>query len=260
MASRPVPGRLVAACAALSPVPAIAPAQATAPAAASGADAALHDGDALTARVRVTAVEGASGTETVHASLLDESWERAFHIGSGDRKYLIPKDSAGQLLAPESLVLNRRMPLAGSWSAPFPAPPAGQMATLHLPEVEPPGPFPCHAGRPVMSGWRMRLIPLVAGAALAGAAPGRAQTFDPGRMSLSLCRLSVTCRRPRSTWRPAPPPFRPGRGTACSAAATSRGASRAPTSSCPWPAMSCSASTAPCCRQRQNTARPMCPT
>lgn len=101
----------------------------------------LRDGETITVRVRFKSTEGASGREVLYGSISAKSWESDFYILSGDKKYLLMKDANGAPLAPSSLQLNMANPQAGSWSATFPAPPAGQTAILHIGAVEPLGPF-----------------------------------------------------------------------------------------------------------------------
>ena len=103
----------------------------------------IRDGDKLTLRLRMKPVEAAKRTnETVYSSISDQAWEEEFYLLSGDKKYLLLKDSAGKPLASASLMLSvNDAPLAGSWNGTFPAPPAGATATLYLPKIEPIGPF-----------------------------------------------------------------------------------------------------------------------
>ncbi|PZO67770.1 MAG: hypothetical protein DI498_01945 [Paracoccus denitrificans] len=102
---------------------------------------AVRDGDKLTVRVRFKATEGQTGTEVLYSSMSENSWQTDYYLVAGDKKYLILKDSAGKPLAPSSLSLNASNPMAGSWNATFPAPPAGETAMLHIGNVEPLGPF-----------------------------------------------------------------------------------------------------------------------
>jgi len=102
---------------------------------------AVRDGEKLTVRVRFKAAEGASGRQTVYSAMSGQMWKTDFYLVSGDKKYLILKDSADEPLAPSSLVLDGKAPQAGAWNATFPAPPAGEQATLHMLNVEPLGPF-----------------------------------------------------------------------------------------------------------------------
>jgi len=95
---------------------------------------ALRDGDKLTITVRFRPVaKDLSGSETIYNQGVEE-----IYLVSANKKYLILKDGDGKWLAPSYLSLDKGL---GSWSAIFPAPPAGQKATLHMKGVEPIGPF-----------------------------------------------------------------------------------------------------------------------
>ena len=105
---------------------------------------AIRDGDRLTVTVRFKPVKDLSKDEsrdyeTFYSSAMSENeWKQNFYLISGNKKYLILKDSDEKWLAPRELGLRGG---TGSWSAIFPAPPAGQKATLHMSHVEPIGPF-----------------------------------------------------------------------------------------------------------------------
>lgn len=102
---------------------------------------AKRDGDRLQVSVRFKASEGAKDSEYVYSKLSPASWETDFYILSENKKYLLMKDSADKPLAPDALLLNASYPQAGSWSATFPAPLAGEKATLYIQGLEPLGPF-----------------------------------------------------------------------------------------------------------------------
>jgi hypothetical protein len=101
---------------------------------------AARDGDKLTVIVRFKGfntfsyVESFYSTPTVRNSYLENCY-----LVSGNKKYFILKDSEGNWLAPSELRL--RPGKTTSWSIIFPAPPAGEKATLHMDHVEPLGPF-----------------------------------------------------------------------------------------------------------------------
>ena len=102
---------------------------------------ARRDGDKLLVVVRFKAAEGVEGVRTVFSSINQQSWDSDFYVVAGDKKYLLMKDAADQPLADGSLTLRAGTPQAGSWSGVFPAPPAGESATLYVKGVEPLGPF-----------------------------------------------------------------------------------------------------------------------
>ncbi len=103
---------------------------------------AIRDGDKLTVTVRFRplARKGTSEwNDTIYDKKMSEKeWEQHFYLTSGNKKYLILKDGDGKWLAPDELILKTG---AGSWSATFPAPPAGQKAVLHMRGLEALGPF-----------------------------------------------------------------------------------------------------------------------
>lgn len=102
---------------------------------------AVRDGDNLTVKVRFQTITDEKRSKTVYSTLSTSNWESDFYIVSGNKKYLILKDSSGVPLAPAALTLDTTNPIAASWSATFPAPPAGQTAMLHILDVEALGPF-----------------------------------------------------------------------------------------------------------------------
>lgn len=102
---------------------------------------AVRDGDKLRLTVRFKAAEGAANGETVYSGLTEQSWENDFYLTAGEKKYLILKDANGTPLAPNALRLDPKALQAGAWTATFPAPPAGEQATLFMLGVEPLGPF-----------------------------------------------------------------------------------------------------------------------
>jgi len=146
-------GSYAAACALGILLCATASAQTTAPAAPAGTGAALatgltekgtaeaslvkalRDGDKLTITVRFRpVVKDSPSFESIYGG----GDAKEIYLVSANKKYLILKDADEKWLAPHTLNLDKGL---GSWSAVFPAPPAGQKATLHMPGVEPLGPF-----------------------------------------------------------------------------------------------------------------------
>ncbi len=101
-----------------------------------------RDGDKMTVRVRFKKAEDAEGTSAILYGTLSEAiWERDIYITAGDKKYLLLVDSNDVPLASSELSLSDDGPQAGAWYGTFPAPPAGESATLQLPKMEPLGPF-----------------------------------------------------------------------------------------------------------------------
>ena len=100
---------------------------------------ATRDGDTLTVTVRFKKLGEETGSATFYngAGIYLENC----YLVSGNKKYFILKDSEGKWLAPNELTLPYRSGGTASWSTTFPAPPAGQQATLHMDKVEPLGPF-----------------------------------------------------------------------------------------------------------------------
>jgi len=101
----------------------------------------IRDGDKLTVTVRFRRVEKKEGYDIdliYDKKMPEKEWEQNFYLTSGNKKYLILKDADGKWLAPDELKLKNG---GGSWSATFPAPPAGQKAVLHVRNLEPLGPF-----------------------------------------------------------------------------------------------------------------------
>lgn len=103
---------------------------------------AQREGDTMTVRVRFYRAEGVEGSRVLYGTLSKSVWETDIYIVAGDKKYLLLKDSEGNAIAPANLMLDDDGPQAGAWYGTFPAPPAGEAAVLHLPAMEPLGPFP----------------------------------------------------------------------------------------------------------------------
>ncbi|CAM3983987.1 DUF4352 domain-containing protein [Bordetella tumbae] len=102
----------------------------------------IRDGDKLTIKVRFKPTqEGKSVSQVLYTGITDQTYENSFYLLSGDKKYLLLKDSKGVPLAPNAVSLRGSGPLLATWSGVFPAPPAGQKVTLYLSGVEPLGPF-----------------------------------------------------------------------------------------------------------------------
>ena len=102
---------------------------------------AIRDGDKLTVTVRFRRLDKGEGFDTdwiYDKQMSAKEWEQNFYLTSGNKKYLILKDADGKWLAPDELKLQNG---GGSWSATFPAPPAGEKATLHMRKLEALGPF-----------------------------------------------------------------------------------------------------------------------
>ena len=99
-------------------------------------------GDSLTLRVRFTRAEGVDRlNKTVYSTLSKQIWESDIYVTAGDKKYLLLVDSSDKPIASSTLRLTSGGPQAGAWYGTFPAPPAGERATLYLPDMEPLGPF-----------------------------------------------------------------------------------------------------------------------
>lgn len=102
----------------------------------------IRDGDRLTVKVRFKpSADGQTVSNNLYSGISDRDYERNFYLVSGDKKYLLLKDSEGVPLAPNFVNLKGKGPLVGTWNGVFPAPPAGQKATLFIVGVEPLGPF-----------------------------------------------------------------------------------------------------------------------
>ena len=101
-----------------------------------------RDGDKLTVRVRFYKADGADGSKIIYSTLSTAIWEQELYLVVGDKKYLLLRDSDGSSLATRSLSLDADDLQAGAWYGVFPAPPAGEQAVLHMPQMEPLGPFP----------------------------------------------------------------------------------------------------------------------
>lgn len=102
---------------------------------------ARRDGDKLHLTVRFVASPDVKGTHVLYSVISANSWESDFYLLAGDKKYLLIKDASDIPVASSSLALRAGTPQAGSWSGTFPAPPAGESATLYLKDIEPMGPF-----------------------------------------------------------------------------------------------------------------------
>lgn len=101
-----------------------------------------RDGDKMTVRVRFKKAEDAEGTSKIlYGTLSTSIWESDIYVTAGDKKYLLLVDSNKTPLASSDLKLQDGGPQAGAWYGTFPAPPAGEKATLQLPQMEPLGPF-----------------------------------------------------------------------------------------------------------------------
>ena len=100
-----------------------------------------REGDKMTVRVRFQKSEGADGTKIIYNSVSTAIWESEIYVTAGNKKYLLVRDSNDKAIASESLKLSDNAPQAGAWHGTFPAPPAGERATLQLPQMEPLGPF-----------------------------------------------------------------------------------------------------------------------
>lgn len=101
-----------------------------------------REGDTMTVRVRFKKAEDADGSgQIIYGTLSKAMWESDIYVTAGNKKYLLLLDSNEKPLAPSDLKLDDTGPQAGAWHGTFPAPPAGESATLQLPEMEPLGPF-----------------------------------------------------------------------------------------------------------------------
>lgn len=100
-----------------------------------------RQGDKMTVRVRFQKAEGADGAKIIYNSVSTAIWESEIYVTAGDKKYLLVRDSNDKAIASESLKLSDSGPQAGAWHGTFAAPPAGESATLQLPQMEPLGPF-----------------------------------------------------------------------------------------------------------------------
>ena len=98
---------------------------------------ATRDGEKLAVTVRFKGPDKGSYDHLYKDS--NNSYLENCYLVSGNKKYFILKDSEGNWLAPRELLLRSRV--TTSWGATFPAPPAGEQATLHMDNVEPLGPF-----------------------------------------------------------------------------------------------------------------------
>ena len=98
---------------------------------------ATRDGDKLSVTVRFKRLDDSSYSDTIYSG--DQN---KIYLVSGDKKYLILKDSQGKWLVQDVLSLPSGSGAMISWSTIFAAPPAGQQATLHMDGIlEPLGPF-----------------------------------------------------------------------------------------------------------------------
>jgi len=101
---------------------------------------ATRDGDKLTVIVRFKKEPNKGFAGSLYRESNNSFLENCYLV-SGNKKYFILKDSEGNWLAPRELTLPGNSGGITSWSTTFPAPPAGQQATLHIGSVEPLGPF-----------------------------------------------------------------------------------------------------------------------
>lgn len=102
---------------------------------------AIRDGDTLTVTVRFKKLNKESSSPLYNSGPSRSPYLGNCYLVSGNKKYFILKDSEGNWLAPSELQLPYGEGSMTSWSASFPAPPAGEKATLHMDMVEPLGPF-----------------------------------------------------------------------------------------------------------------------
>lgn len=100
------------------------------------------DGDRLTVKMALRPAEEGQrvGSNVIYTSLAGQTYEQVYLV-SGDKKYMLVRDTNGQPLAPPSLVASGRNAIVGTWYGVFPNPPAGQNITLYMPGMDPLGPF-----------------------------------------------------------------------------------------------------------------------
>lgn len=105
-------------------------------------DGLVVDGERLTVKMALRpAREGSRiGSNVLYSNLGDKIYEEIYLI-SGDKKYMLVRDSNDEPLAPPSLTASGKGAMVGSWYGVFPKPPAGQDITLYMPGMEPIGPF-----------------------------------------------------------------------------------------------------------------------
>lgn len=105
-------------------------------------DGLVIDGERLTVKMALRpAREGNRvGSNILYSNLGDKIYEEIYLI-SGDKKYMLVRDSNNEPLAPPSLTASGKGAMVGTWYGVFPKPPAGQDITLYMPGMEPIGPF-----------------------------------------------------------------------------------------------------------------------
>lgn len=105
-------------------------------------DGLVVDGERLTVKMALRPTEPGErvGSTVLYSSLGGATYEEVYLI-SGDKKYMLVRDSNGEPLAPPSLSASGKGAMVGTWYGVFPKPPAGQDITLYMPGMEPIGPF-----------------------------------------------------------------------------------------------------------------------
>ena len=105
-------------------------------------DGLVVDGDRLTVKMTLRpaqAGEKVSNTN-IYPGMNDAYYEQVYLI-SGDKKYMLLRDSQGKALTPPNLTVSGSGDVVGIWYGMFPNPPAGEDITLFMPALEPMGPF-----------------------------------------------------------------------------------------------------------------------
>lgn len=100
------------------------------------------DGDRLTVKLALRPSEPGTRVRysAVYTNINGNTYESVYLV-SGDKKYMLVRDSSETPLAPESLTASGDGAMLATWYGVFPNPPAGQDITLYLPGFEPMGPF-----------------------------------------------------------------------------------------------------------------------
>ncbi|AUH33634.1 hypothetical protein [Paracoccus tegillarcae] len=100
------------------------------------------DGERLTVKMtlRPTNAGQKVGSATIYAGMSNSNYEQIYLV-SGDKKYMLVRDSQDTPLAPPRLTASGSGETLGIWYGVFPNPPAGQDITLYMPALEPIGPF-----------------------------------------------------------------------------------------------------------------------